>query len=119
MEGNDRFEGFAVDLMTEIAKVLKFNVTFKLVEDNNVSKRVLATYNSKSLNINFTHVQYGSYDEETGRWNGAIKEVLLGPEEGGADFAVLDLSVTSQRAKDVTFSMPFMNLGICMVAVST
>ena len=40
-----------------------------------------------------------------------IKEVLIGPENGGADFAVADLSVTSTRANVVDFSMPFMTLG--------
>ena len=65
LDGNDRFEGFAIDLMTEIAAFLKFNVTFKLVDDGN----------------------YGSQDEH-GNWNGMIEEVMKGTEEGGADFAV-------------------------------
>ena len=65
MDGNDRFEGFAIDLMTEIAAFLKFNVTFKLVDDGN----------------------YGSQDEH-GNWNGMIEEVMIGTDNGGADFAV-------------------------------
>jgi hypothetical protein len=36
LEGNDRFEGFAIDLMTEIAKFLQFNISFKLVDDGMV-----------------------------------------------------------------------------------
>ena len=40
-----------------------------------------------------------------------MKEVLAGPEKGGADFAVADLSITSSRTKAVVFSMPWMNLG--------
>jgi hypothetical protein len=36
MDGNDRFEGYGIDLMTEIAKFLQFNVTFKLVDDGKV-----------------------------------------------------------------------------------
>jgi hypothetical protein len=40
-----------------------------------------------------------------------IKEVMLGSEGGGADFAIADLSITSSRASAVTFSMPWMNLG--------
>jgi hypothetical protein len=54
--------------------------------------------------------QYGSQDEH-GNWNGLIKEVMLGSEGGGADFAIADLSITSSRASAVTFSMPWMNLG--------
>ena len=40
-----------------------------------------------------------------------VKEVMIGPKEGGADFAVADLSITSTRAKAVQFSMPWMTLG--------
>ena len=92
LEGNDRFEGFAIDLMSNIAELLHFNVTFKLVDDG----------------------KYGGTDDH-GNWNGMIKEVLMGAENGGADFAVADLSVTSKRAKAVTFSMPWMNLGISIM----
>ena len=68
MEGNDRFEGFAIELMSEIAKFLQFNVTFKLVDDG----------------------KYGSVDEH-GNWNGMIEEVMIGTDNGGADFAVGEL----------------------------
>ena len=44
--------GFGIELMTEIARYLQFNVTFKLVDDG----------------------KYGSINEH-GRWNGMIKEV--------------------------------------------
>jgi ABC-type amino acid transport substrate-binding protein len=40
-----------------------------------------------------------------------IKEVMIGVENGGADFAIADLSITTSRASAVTFSMPWMNLG--------
>ena len=48
-----------------------------------------------------------------GNWDGMIKEVLIGSADGGADFAVADLSITTDRASAVTFSMPWMNLGQC------
>ena len=38
-------------------------------------------------------------------WNGMIKEVMVGTEEGGADFAIADLSVTSQRNEAVQFML--------------
>ena len=94
MEGNDRFEGFAIELMSEIAKFLQFNITFKLVDDG----------------------KYGSVDEH-GNWNGMIKEVMDGTEMGGADFAIADLSVTSARNDAVQFSIPWMNLGISIIFV--
>ena len=76
LEGNDRFEGYAIELMQGIARILHFNVTFKLVDDG----------------------KYGGMDEH-GNWNGMMKEVLEGVEgtDPGADFAVADLSITSQR----------------------
>ena len=37
LSGNARFEGFTVDLATELSKLLHFNFTFKLVDDGNVS----------------------------------------------------------------------------------
>ena len=37
LSGNDRFEGFTVDLATELSKILHFNFTFKLVDDGKVS----------------------------------------------------------------------------------
>ena len=40
-----------------------------------------------------------------------VNEVMIGTEEGGADFAIADLSVTSERNGAVQFSIPWMNLG--------
>ena len=60
MDGNARFEGFAVDLFKHISEFLQFNVTFKLVDDGS----------------------YGSMDEH-GNWNGMIREVMDGVQEGG------------------------------------
>ena len=37
LSGNARFEGFAIDLASELAGVLGFNFTFKLVDDDKVS----------------------------------------------------------------------------------
>ena len=37
LSGNARFEGFSVDLATELSLILGFNFTFKLVDDGNVS----------------------------------------------------------------------------------
>ena len=46
-----------------------------------------------------------------------INEVMIGTEEGGADFAIADLSVTSARNEAVQFSIPWMNLGISIIFV--
>ena len=36
LTGNARFEGFAIDLATELSALLGFNFTFKLVDDGKV-----------------------------------------------------------------------------------
>lgn len=54
LTGNDRFEGFVVDVIDEVSKLLGFNYVLKIVSDNN----------------------YGTYNVETGEWNGIIRELL-------------------------------------------
>ena len=56
LSGNDRFEGFVVDIIDEISKMLGFNYTFKIVDDNN----------------------YGNIEKTTGQFNGLIRELLDG-----------------------------------------
>ena len=53
LQGNDRFEGFCIDLIDEIAQILKFNYTFHIVKDGS----------------------YGSKNDD-GEWNGMVRELL-------------------------------------------
>ena len=85
LSGNDRFEGYNVDLISEVASILGFNYTIKIVADGN----------------------YGSYNEKNKTWNGMIGELL----SQKADLAVADLTITYERETGVDFTMPFMNLG--------
>jgi len=87
--GNDRFEGFCIDLIHNISEVLGFNYTIQLVKDG----------------------AYGSKDKETGEWNGMIKELL----DHKADLGIVDFTITYEREEAVDFSMPFMNLGISII----
>ena len=87
--GNDRYEGYNVDLIQEISKILGFNYTIKLVEDG----------------------QYGSYDKETGEWSGMIGEL----QSQKADLVVADITITYEREQGVDFTMPFMNLGVTIL----
>ncbi|XP_013138163.1 PREDICTED: glutamate receptor ionotropic, kainate 2 isoform X1 [Papilio polytes] len=87
--GNAQFEGYAIDLIHEISKVLGFNYTFKLAPDG----------------------RYGSYNRETKEWDGMIRELL----EQRADVAIADLTITYDREQVVDFTMPFMNLGISVL----
>ena len=90
LSGNDRFEGFAVDLAHELSKVLGFNFTFKLVDD-------------------------GKYGSETspGNWNGMLGEV----HDGTADFVIADISITASRASAFSFTIPWLNLGISILYI--
>ncbi|XP_022248257.1 glutamate receptor ionotropic, kainate 2-like isoform X2 [Limulus polyphemus] len=88
LKDNNRYEGYCVDLIEEIAKVLGFKYVFREVADR--------TYGKKN---------------EWGEWNGMIRELI----EGKADLAVVDLTVTYEREDAVDFTMPFMNLGISIL----
>ncbi|KAK2579609.1 hypothetical protein KPH14_010900 [Odynerus spinipes] len=83
------YEGYCIDVIESIAKILKFKYSFMLVPDN----------------------QYGSYVPKTKSWNGLIR-LLLDHE---ADLAICDLTITSSRESAVDFTMPFMNLGISIL----
>lgn len=54
--GNDRYEGFAIDIIDEMSKILGFNYTFEVQEDN----------------------VYGSLQKTTGEWNGMIRKIRDG-----------------------------------------
>ncbi|KAL7026707.1 hypothetical protein ACKWTF_005134 [Chironomus riparius] len=89
LTGNDQFEGYAIDLIHEISRILGFNFTIRLAPDG----------------------RYGSYNHNTGEWDGMIKELL----DQRADVAIADLTITYQREQVVDFTMPFMNLGISVL----
>ncbi|UXI15496.1 Death-associated protein kinase 1 [Sarcoptes scabiei] len=85
--GNERFEGYIIDLVEELSKILGFKYIFKLVDDG----------------------VYGT--NENGEWNGLIGEII----KKKADIAVVDLTITSKRAEAVDFTLPFMNTGISIL----
>ncbi|KAK1127273.1 hypothetical protein K0M31_003817 [Melipona bicolor] len=84
-----RYEGFCIDLIEEIAKLLNFKYEFELVPDG----------------------KYGTYNQETKQWNGLIGRLL----NHDADLAICDLTITYERESAVDFTMPFMNLGISIL----
>ncbi|KAM7307983.1 glutamate receptor ionotropic, kainate 3 [Ixodes scapularis] len=85
LSGNDRFEGFCVDLVRELSLLLGFRYQLRLVRDG----------------------AYGTKDS-TGRWNGMVRELV----DREADLALGDLTITYVREEAVDFTMPFMTLGI-------
>ena len=89
LTGNDRFEGFGIELIQKLSEKLGFNYTFRLQEDG----------------------AYGSFNKDTGEWNGMIRELM----DDRADLAITDLTITSDRESAADFTMPFMNLGISIL----
>ncbi|GJQ74508.1 hypothetical protein Trydic_g21375 [Trypoxylus dichotomus] len=87
--GNDRYEGFGIDIIHELSKILGFNYTIIVQEDG----------------------ANGSKDEKTGKWSGMIGKV----REMVADLAIGDLTITSERENAVDFTHPFMTLGISIL----
>lgn len=52
--GNERYEGFCIDLLREIASMVGFTYRIELVPDG----------------------KYGVYDYETGEWNGIVRQLM-------------------------------------------
>ncbi|XP_067362180.1 glutamate receptor ionotropic, kainate 5-like isoform X4 [Channa argus] len=86
--GNDQYEGFCVDMLRELADILKFSFKIKLVDDG----------------------LYGA-PEPNGSWTGMVGELI----NRKADLAVAGFTITSEREKVIDFSKPFMTLGISML----
>ncbi|KAH8421152.1 hypothetical protein KR009_003820, partial [Drosophila setifemur] len=89
-EGNDRFEGYAVDLIYKLAEECKFHFNFEPVRDN----------------------KYGSYDAVTGEWDGIIRQLI----DNNAQIGICDLTITQARRSVVDFTVPFMQLGISILS---
>lgn len=53
LSGNERYEGFAVDIIQEISQILEFNYTFQV--DN----------------------QYGERNPNTGKWSGMLGKIMI------------------------------------------
>ncbi|CAB3411013.1 unnamed protein product [Caenorhabditis bovis] len=90
--GENRYEGFCIDLLNEMAKVLKFNYTIIEVQDGT----------------------YG-IEDESGRWNGIIGAL----QRHEADLSLSAVTITYSRAEVVDFTLPFMHLGISILLART
>uniref|UniRef100_A0A3P9IFQ8 Glutamate receptor n=1 Tax=Oryzias latipes TaxID=8090 RepID=A0A3P9IFQ8_ORYLA len=86
--GNDRFEGYCLDLLKELSNILGFSYEVKLVSDG----------------------KYGAQNDK-GEWNGMVRELI----DHVADLAVAPLTITYVREKVIDFSKPFMTLGISIL----
>ncbi|XP_066501225.1 glutamate receptor 1b isoform X4 [Hoplias malabaricus] len=87
--GNDKYEGYCVELAAEIAKHVGYSYRLELVGDG----------------------KYGARDSESKMWNGMVGELVYGK----ADVAVAPLTITLVREEVIDFSKPFMSLGISIM----
>nr|XP_015925655.2 glutamate receptor ionotropic, kainate 2 isoform X3 [Parasteatoda tepidariorum] len=88
LQGNQKYEGFCVDLIHEICQRLKCQYDYRIVADKSYGNR-----------------------QDNGSWNGMVGEVV----NREVDLAIGDLTITLERELAVDFTMPFMNLGISIL----
>uniref|UniRef100_A0A8C4NCY2 Uncharacterized protein n=1 Tax=Eptatretus burgeri TaxID=7764 RepID=A0A8C4NCY2_EPTBU len=88
-EGNERYEGYCVDLANEILRHVGLNYHLEPVADS----------------------RYGELIPENNTWNGIVGELI----SGKADIAVAPLTITLVREEVIDFSKPFMTLGISIM----
>ncbi|KAG8143487.1 hypothetical protein E2320_000706 [Naja naja] len=88
LSGAAQYEGFCVDMLHELADILKFRFHIKLVDDG----------------------LYGA-PEPNGSWTGMVGELI----NRKADLAVAAFTITAEREKVIDFSKPFMTLGISIL----
>ncbi|XP_060534694.1 glutamate receptor ionotropic, kainate 2-like isoform X5 [Cylas formicarius] len=93
LQGNDRYEGFCIDLLKELAAMVGFEYRIELVPDS----------------------KYGAIDLETGEWNGIVRQLM----DKKADLAVGSMTINYARESVIDFTKPFMNLGISILFKAT
>lgn len=93
LQGNDRFEGFGIEIIEKLAEILQFKFEFKLQADNKYGKVIKESANGTKI------------------WDGMLGEL----NADRADLAVTDLSITADREEAFDFTLPFMILGISIL----
>lgn len=86
--GNDKYEGYCVDLARKVAHEVGFDYVFQMVKDG--------AYGSKLPNDS---------------WNGMVGELI----RLEADMAIAPLTISAVRERVIDFSKPFMSLGISIM----
>ncbi|KAL0117231.1 hypothetical protein PUN28_010224 [Cardiocondyla obscurior] len=87
LSGNERYEGFCVDIIQEISQILHFNYTLQVEKST------------------------GKLIKDTKKWTGMLGKIIADE----ADMAITDLTITSEREEYVDFTNPFLNLGISIL----
>ncbi|XP_054715821.1 glutamate receptor ionotropic, kainate 2-like [Uloborus diversus] len=84
----EQYEGYCMDLLREMSRILGFRYELRLVRDG----------------------AYGTRNDRD-QWNGMVRELI----DREADLAVADFTITYEREQVIDFTMPFMNLGISIL----
>ncbi|CAB4001092.1 glutamate receptor 2-like [Paramuricea clavata] len=87
--GNAAWEGFCMDMLTELAERLEFNYVLHGSFDGN----------------------FGGKSAETQEWNGMVREIV----DGKADMAVAAFTISSIRQEVIDFSIPYIDLGLTVM----
>ncbi|XP_063594400.1 glutamate receptor ionotropic, kainate 1-like [Penaeus indicus] len=89
LTGNDRFDGFCVDMLKRIAVMVGFQYIIRLSPSRT----------------------YGIQDPDTGEWNGIVREL----QDSKADLAIGSFTINYARENVIDFTKPFMNVGISIL----
>ncbi|XP_045024647.1 glutamate receptor ionotropic, kainate 2 isoform X3 [Daphnia magna] len=87
--GNNRFYGFSMELLEEIARLSKFSYIVDINPDG----------------------AYGVKNPVTGEWNGVVKQLM----SHKADLAIGSMTINYARESVIDFTKPFMNLGLSIM----
>ena len=92
-EGNLKYEGYCIDLLTKLCEKLNFDYKLYLVPDG----------------------QFGAQDILNGEWNGMVKEII----NGKADIALASFTISPARQNVIDFTQPFIDLGLTILMKTT
>nr|KAG5709243.1 hypothetical protein BaRGS_017995 [Batillaria attramentaria] len=95
-QGNDRFQGFAVDLIEEVAQMLDFNYEIYLVHDGNFGSR-----------------------QANGEWNGMIGELLAGVDFVSYCHWMMMMMTTTTTTTMMTMTMMTMMMMTTTIIIIT
>lgn len=102
--GNDKFEGFLVEVIEKISNYVGF--TFELYE---VPDGRYGTQQPRLLFI--LYMQYHCSILFSGNWNGLIGEVMA----HNASLSLAPLTINADRERVIDFTKPFLTRGITML----
>ncbi|XP_074650307.1 glutamate receptor 2-like [Tubulanus polymorphus] len=88
MKGNDRYEGYLIDMLQEIADIIGFQYELYEVPDG----------------------KFGSKDDN-GNWNGIVQELIT----GNATMSLATMSISVEREQTIDFTKPFEDLYITIL----